>query len=139
MKLELFINFDGNCREAVEFYARVFKSEIGEIMTYGEAPPSDLHQPLAEADKNRICYTGLPIGGMTVMFSDFPSDSGYIRGNNISPTIGSEDKEEIKRLYNELKEGGRIIMELAPTFFSELFCMVEDRYGVIWQISHYKA
>ena len=39
MQLELFINFNGNCREAVEFYAKVFKSSVNNLMTYGEAPP----------------------------------------------------------------------------------------------------
>lgn len=105
-------------------------------MTYGEAP-SDPNNPVPEADKNRIIYAGIPIGGMVVMFSDFPTGGGFIRGNNISPTIGSEDKNEITRLYNELKEGGKVYMELGQTFFSELFCMVEDKFGVIWQISHY--
>jgi len=136
MKLEMFINFDGNCREAVEFYAKVFKTKIGNLMTYGDAPP-DPDYPLPEADKDRIIYAGLPVGGMVVMFSDAPSGGDFIKGNNICPTIGSDDKDEITRLYNELKEGGEIRMELGPTFFSELFCMVKDKYGIIWQISYY--
>ena len=136
MKLEMFINFDGNCREAVEFYAKVFKSEAGNLMTYGDAPP-DPGYIMPEEDRNRVLYAGLPIGGMVVMFSDAPSGSEFVQGNNISPTIGTDDKEEITRLYNELKEGGEVYMELGQTFFSELFCMVEDKFGVIWQISHY--
>ena len=109
MKLEMFINFDGNCREAIEFYARVFRSEICNLMTYGDAPetPNDMIQ---EADRDRIIYAGVPIGGMVVMFSDAPSDSGFIQGNNICPTIGSNNKDEIARLYNELKDGGEVYM-----------------------------
>ena len=38
MRLELFFHFDGNCREAVEFYAKVFRTEVSNIMTYGDAP-----------------------------------------------------------------------------------------------------
>ena len=136
MKLEVFINFNGNCREAVEFYAKVFKSEIGNLMTYGDAPP-DPNYVMPEEDRNRIIYAGLPVGGMVMMFSDVPSGSAFIKGNNISLTIGMDDKEEIARLYDELKEGGEVFMELGRTFFSELFCMVEDKFGVIWQISHY--
>lgn len=136
MKLEMFINFDGNCREAVEFYAKVFKTEIGNLMTYGDAP-ADPNHPVPEADKNRVIYAGLPVGGMVVMFSDTPSGGGFVKGNNICPTIGTDDKDEITRLFGELKEGGEVYMELGPTFFSELFCMVKDKFGVIWQISHY--
>jgi PhnB protein len=60
-KMEMFINFDGNCREAVEFYAKVWGAEVGNLMTYGDAPPDPNH-PVADADKERICYAGLPIG-----------------------------------------------------------------------------
>lgn len=138
MKLEMFINFDGNCREALEFYAKVFKSEIGEVMTYGDAP-SDPNYPLNEADRNKICYAGMPVGGMVLMFSDSPTGGEFVKGNNVCPTIGSDDKDEITRMYNELKEGGEVYMELGQTFFSELFGMVEDKFGVIWQLSHYVA
>ena len=53
MKLEMFINFDGNCREAVEFYAKVFKAEVGNLITYSDAPP-DPNYAVPEADVNRI-------------------------------------------------------------------------------------
>ncbi|MDR0487510.1 MAG: VOC family protein [Treponema sp.] len=136
MQLELFINFDGNCREAVDFYAKVFKSKVGNLMTYGDAPP-DPKYPVPEADKNRILYAGVPVGSIVVMFSDVPSGSEYVKGNNISPTISDNDKDEVTRIFNELKEGGEVYMELQKTFFSEWFGMVEDKYGVIWQILHY--
>ncbi|MCL2368908.1 MAG: VOC family protein [Oscillospiraceae bacterium] len=137
MKLELFINFDGDCRQALEFYAKVFKAEIANLMLYSDAPPTEGYE-VPEADKNRVMYAGLPIGGMVVMFSDAPADGEFVRGNNICPTIGLDDKAELTRIYNELREGGEVYMELGPTFFSELFAMVEDKFGVIWQISHFE-
>ena len=133
----MFINFNGNCREALEFYAKVFKAEISNLMTYSDAP-SDPNYTTPDADRNRIMYAGLPVSGMVVMFSDTPSGSEFVSGNNICPTVGSDDKDEITRLYNELKEGGEVYMELGQTFFSELFCMVKDKFGIIWQISFYK-
>ena len=136
MQLELFINFDGNCREAVEFYARVFKSQVGNLMTYGEAPPAPNYS-VPEADKERIIYAGVPIGNIVVMFSDVPTGSEFIAGNNISPTISTDNKDEVARIFNELKAGGQVYMELQPTFFSELFGMTKDKFGVIWQILHY--
>ena len=136
MQLELFINFDGNCREAVEFYAQVFKSKVGNLMTYGDAPP-DPNYPVPEANKNRIIYAGIPIGNIVVMFSDVPSGSKFVKGNNICPTISIDDKEEVTKIFNELKEGGKVYMELQKTFFSQWFGMLEDKYGVIWQILHY--
>ena len=136
MKLELFINFNGNCREAVNFYAKVFKSEVHNLMTYGDAPP-DPNYPIPEVDKNRIMYAGIPFGDMTVMFMDYPSDSPMTMGDNIHPTISTDNKDEVTRLFNELKMDGDVHMELGKTFFSEWYGMVKDKYGVTWQILHY--
>ncbi|MCL2387084.1 MAG: VOC family protein [Defluviitaleaceae bacterium] len=133
MKLEMFINFDGNCREAVEFYAKVFNSKVEGLMTYGDTPPNS-ESDIPESDRNRVMHASVPIGGLNVMFSDAPSGDGFIQGNNICPNISINNKEEITRLYNELKEGGEVYVQLEATFFSELFCMVKDKFGIIWQL-----
>jgi PhnB protein len=137
MNLELFFNFDGNCREAVEFYAKVFRSEVKNLMTFGQAPPDPNH-PLQEADKDKLMYADVMIGGITVMFMDMPSGFPLVAGNNINPTISMDCKEEVKRLFNELKDGGEVLAELQQTFFSELYGMVKDKFGIIWQILYYK-
>jgi PhnB protein len=136
MKLELFINFNGNCREAVKFYAKVFKSEVSNLMTYAQAP-FDPNCPISKSDKDKICYAGVRIGDLTVMFCDMPACSPIVMGNNINPTVSMGDKEEVKRVFDELKDGGEVFMELQQTFFSELYGMVKDKFGVIWQILFY--
>lgn len=135
MRLEIFINFDGNCREAIEFYAKVFKSEVAGLMTYSDAPQSHGYVT-PEADRDRIMYAGVQIGNIMAMFSDAPANGGFVRGNNICPTITLDDEDEIVRLFNELKDGGKVYMPLDATFFSKMFGMVEDKFGVIWQISY---
>lgn len=135
MSFDLFINFDGECREAVEFYAKTFKSEVQDLMTYSQMPP-DPDYTIPEEDKNRVMYSCVPIFGCNVMFCDNPSGMQLIKGNNLSPTIGTKDIEEIKRLYSELSEGGEVGMELQKTFWSDLYGMVTDKYGIIWQLSH---
>ena len=136
MQLELFINFDGNCREAVEFYAKVFKSEVKNLMTYGQAPPSPEY-PVSESDVDKVMYADVLIGGITVMFMDMPTGSPLFAGNNITPTLSMDNQEEVERIFNELKEDGEVYMELQKTFFSELFGMLKDKFGVIWQILYY--
>lgn len=136
MQLELFINFDGNCREAVEFYAKVFQSEVGNLMTYGEAP-ADPSNPVKDVDRDKIMYAGVPIGGMVVMFMDMPSGFPLTIGNNINPTVNIGNKEEVTRIFNELKEGGEVFMEPQKTFFSEWYSMVKDRFGIIWHVMYY--
>ncbi len=135
-KFDVFFNFDGDCREALDFYAKVFGSTPEDVMTYGETPPGEAFVA-PEADKDRIMYANLPIFGCNVMFSDTPAGSPYVRGNNISPTLGTDDKDEITRLFHALKEGGQVHMDLEKTFWSDWYAMVEDRYGIIWQLSHW--
>lgn len=133
MKFEIFINFDGNCRDAVVFYANVFQSEVKDLMTYGQAPPDPAYTT-PESDRDRIMYAEVQIGGSTVMFMDMPSDTPLVVGNNINPTIITHDRDEVQRWFDALKEGGEVHMELQKTFFSDLYAMVTDQFGVIWQI-----
>ncbi|MDR0447252.1 MAG: VOC family protein [Treponema sp.] len=130
MSLDVFLFFDGNCREAVEFYAQVFQQEIPKMMRYGENPDGS-----SEQDKDRILYASLPVAGQNMMFSDCPMGQNHIKGNNFAATLGSNDETDIKRIFQELSEGGQIYMPLGKTFFNELFGMVCDKFGVIWQLS----
>jgi len=67
MSFDVFINFDGDCSAALEFYAGVFGLETpAHIMTYGQSPDGGF----AEADKDRVLYASLPIFGSNMMFSD---------------------------------------------------------------------
>lgn len=137
MQFEVFINFDGECREAVEFYAKVFKTEVHELMTYDQAPP-DPENPLDDADKSKIMYAGIQFGNMVAMFMDMPTGMPLVKGNNVTPTLSMEDKDEVKRLFHELSEGGTVDMPLQQTFYSELYGAVTDKFGIIWHILHYE-
>ena len=138
MLVEFFINFDGNCAEAVAFYAKVFKSEVTNMMKYGDAPPSEQNY-VAEVDKDRVLYAGVPIGNIVGMFSDAPSGTPYVQGNNVCITVSMEDKDEVQRVYDEMVAEGEAIMPLGPTFFSEMFSMIVDKFGIMWQILYYKS
>jgi PhnB protein len=104
-------------------------------MTYGQMP-SDPNYAIADEDKEHVMYSVIPIFGCNIMFCDVPSDMPLTRGDNINPTLGSDDKEEIRRIFFELSEGGEILMSLEKTFWSELYGMVQDKFGIIWQLSY---
>ncbi|MDR2506039.1 MAG: VOC family protein [Oscillospiraceae bacterium] len=131
MSFDVFLNFDGDCRDALAFYADVFKTRMpAQIMTYGQNPGG-----ASEADGERILYASLPIFGHNVMFSDCPSGSDYAKGTNIALTLGTPDADEIKRIYDALSDGGTVDMPLGKTFFSELYGMVTDKFEITWQLS----
>lgn len=134
MPIEAYLNFDGNCREAVEFYAEVFETEPPQIMTFGEAPENP-NYPLPEEAKNLVMHTNIIVSGSRLMFSDVFPGMPFIVGNNISLTVISKDENEIKKWFNKLKEDGKVNMDLQETFWSKCYGNLTDKFGVDWQLS----
>jgi len=135
MAINVYLNFNGNCREAVEFYADVFNTEKPQIMTFGEGP-SNPEYPLPEEAKNLVMHTRLNINGSNIMFSDTFPGSPFVKGNNISLAIVSNNIDDIKSFYNKLKENGTINMELQETFWSKCYGQLTDKFGIEWQLNY---
>lgn len=133
--MNIYVNFNGNCREAVDFYADVFGAEKQKIMTFGDAP-ADPQFPVSEESKNLVMHTFLNIGGGMVMMSDVPGGMPLTVGNNISLVVGSKDVDEVRSIFNKLKAGGEVRMDLQETFWSKCYGFVTDKFGIGWQISH---
>jgi PhnB protein len=135
MSVDVYVNFNGDTREAVEFYAQVFVTEKPNIMTYGEAPPSP-EFPLPEEAKNLIMHTRLNIDGSNVMFSDVFPGMPFVVGNNISLSIVNNNEEAIRSWFNKLKEGGTVTMDLQETFWSKCYGQLTDKFGIAWQFNY---
>lgn len=135
MAVEVYLNFNGNCREAAEYYAEVFGTEKPQIMTFGEAPPNPQYV-LPEEAKNLVMHTRLNLSGSNVMFSDVFPGMPFVAGNNISLTVVSKDIEEVKALFHKLKEGGKVGMELQETFWSKCYGSLTDKFGIEWQFNY---
>ncbi|MNI63941.1 hypothetical protein D3C73_1193550 [compost metagenome] len=131
MAVEAYLNFSGNCREAVEYYADVFETERPKYMTFGETPQNPEY-PLPEEAKDLIMHTRLVISGSTVMFSDTFPGMPFIEGNNISLAIVSDSKEELKKYWDKLKQDGVVEMELQETFWTEYYGSLKDKFGIGW-------
>ncbi|MEK9197507.1 VOC family protein [Ureibacillus sp. FSL E2-3493] len=134
MAIQLYFVFNGNCREAVEFYAKVFKTEEQNIMSFGDAPPDPNHT-IPEEAKHLVMHANLEIAGSKVMFSDTWPGSPFTVGNNITIAVVSEDEELIRSAFDGLKEGGKVNMELQETFWSKCYGQVVDKFGIEWQLS----
>lgn len=134
MTVDVYLNFDGNCREAAEFYAEAFRTEKPKIMTFGEQPPNPDY-PLPEEAKDLVMHTRLTISGSNVMFSDTYPGYPFTQGNNITLAVVSKDMDEVKTAFNNLKEGGTVGMELQETFWSPCYGQLTDKFGIGWQFS----
>lgn len=135
MAVEAYLNFQGNCREAVLFYAEVFGQQEPYIMTFGETP-QDPNHPLPEAARDLVMHARLNILGSRVMFSDVFPGMPYTLGNHISLSLISRDQDALKDAYHKLKEGGQVMMELQETFWSPLYGSLTDRFGITWQFNY---
>jgi PhnB protein len=140
MAIDIFVNFKGNCREAVEFYAEVFKTEKPQIMTYGDTPQQPGEEfPQFEEVKNMVMAASVNINGSNVMFQDVFPDMPLTIGSNINLTITLNDMEEIKSIFSKLKEGGIVSMDLQETFWSKLYGAVTDKFGIPWQFNYMES
>lgn len=134
MTIDVYFNFDGNCRDAVEFYAEVFKTDKPHIMTFGESPQSP-EFTLPEEAKDLVMHARLSVNGSNLMFSDTFPGMPFTVGNNITLAYVSENDGEIRSVFDQLSAGGQVVMPLQETFWSKLYGQVTDRFGVNWQFN----
>lgn len=132
----IYLNFNGNCEEAFNFYKSVFGGEFDHIGRFSEMPKSDEYS-ISEADKNKIMHVSLPIGNSILMGSDVGGDWAptFKQGNNFSVSVTAESKEEADKIFAALGEGGKVTMALMSTFWGDYFGMLTDRFGINWMMS----
>ena len=135
MTLNTYLFFNGNCREAFEFYRSVFGGEFVTLQTFGDGP-ADMQIP--DGEHARIMHVSYPIGTSILMGSDVPSTSGHPvnTGNNFSISYLSSGREETDGLFAKLSEGGNVTMPLTDTFWGAYFGSCTDKFGINWQLNY---
>lgn len=135
-KMNPYFVFNGETREAVEFYAKVFQAKNVTISTFGEIPPDPEH-PVPEEAKDLVMHALIELEDAKMMFSDtFPGWPKVTAGDNITIAYVSNDEQEIRTIFNGLADGGKVTMDLQQTFWSKCYGQVTDKFGVLWQLSH---
>ena len=130
MKTDLHLVFSGKCRDAFAFYEKTFNTKVQFTMTFGEAPAGT---PVPPGAKDLVMHMAMPLGGFLLMGCDAPpGGEATIGGFQICITDSSAD--EVERLFDELKAGGSTQMPLGKTFWSPLFGMCTDKFGVGWMV-----
>ncbi len=133
-----YINFNGNCEEAFNFYKSIFGGEFPYLGRYKDMPVQEGMPSCSEGMTEKIMHVSLPISKETILMG---SDTGgewaptFKVGNNITISILTDSKEEATRLFTGLSEGGQITMPLANTFWGDYYGMITDKFGVNWMVS----
>ncbi len=130
MKVNPYLNFNGNCKEAIELYAKVLGGKIEMIMTHGESPMADKVPP---EWKDAIMHVRLKVGDEVLMGSDAPPES-YDKPQGFFVSLSVDKPADADRIYNALSENGTIIMPIQETFWAQHFAMFHDRFGIPWMV-----
>jgi PhnB protein len=130
MHVQPYLNFDGRCDEALEFYKQAIGAKVGMLLRFKEAPDKSMISPGSE---EKVMHSAVQVGDSTVLMSDGRC-TGKPNFNGIALTISAKTEAEADKLFNGLAEGGQVTMPLAKTFFSPKFGMVADKFGVGWMV-----
>lgn len=134
MSLITYLFFNGNCEEAMNFYATaVSNSSIQYMQRYGETD-----MPVDDAYKNKVMHAVMTIHGTTVMMSDANEKSQVTIGNNFSLSIDFKEEGEMEAIFNALSDGGKVTMPLQDTFWGARFGMCTDKFEINWMFNHDK-
>jgi PhnB protein len=136
MKLNTYLNFPGNCQQAMNFYEKhlgakiLTKSTFADMSKYGT--PENLPPGL---NRDGILHARFMVGDTMVMASDGPKvepmRSAYL-------VLSVDSNEEAERIYAALRDGGEVFMPMGETFFAHRFGQFRDKYGVNWMVIHEK-
>jgi PhnB protein len=130
MKLDIYLNYAGNCEQAFRFYEQHLGGRIVMLMTHGQGPNATA---LSAEQKEAVLHARLELGDTVVMGADIPN-SEPMRSAYLTLRVDSE--MEAERLYALLGEGGQIFMQMEKTFFANRFAMLRDRFGTSWMLLH---
>ena len=129
MKLDIYLNYRGNCEEAFLFYETHLGGKMNGLVRHGEQP-----NPNIPADwKEKVLHAQIEIGTTVLMGADIPT-AEPMRSAYLTLTLASEDEAE--RVYALLKDGGEVFMKMEKTPFANRFAMFRDKFGTSWMLLH---
>jgi len=129
--LDPYLMFNGNCREAMQFYARTLGGKIEMMMTHGDSPMKD---QCPDSHRDQVMHSALSFNGRMLMASDGMPGQPYEGMKNVSMALSYETAAEGTRIFRALSEGGSVFMDLTPTFWADVFGVCTDRFGTSWMM-----
>lgn len=133
MKAQPYLFFEGRCEEAIAFYQSAVGATVVSQLRFSDTPGSGQHRNLPPGAEDKIMHAQFHIGDTSIYASDgMCQRQANFQGFALSLTV--ENTAEAERIFNALADGGQIKMPIAKTFFSPAFGMLDDRFGVSWQV-----
>lgn len=134
IKLNPYLNFDGNTREALEFYKHVFGGEL-KISTFSDIPG----MPVPEGYADKVMHGVLEAADVTIMASEGRPGEKVKVGDNVNLSLSGDDNDKLTGYFKGLSEGGQVTMPMALQAWGDVFGMCTDKYGINWLVNISKA
>jgi PhnB protein len=129
-KLNPYLSFKSNARQAMEFYKTVFGGDL-RLSTFKE-----YHASQTPGEDNLIMHAELNAGeGLLFMASDTPARMEYHPGTNMSMSLTGENEAELKTFFQKLSAGGTVSMPLEKAIWGDTFGMCTDKFGINWMVN----
>lgn len=132
--LNPYLNFNGDCEAAFELYESVFGAECEGLMRFSDAPDAEMSSgPGADL----VMHVSLPLGDdQILMGSDvLPSMPAVEFGSSVMISVTPDGVDEGRRIFDELSEGGQVLMPYGPQFWGDYFGSCTDRFGINWMVN----
>jgi len=129
-----YLNFDGRCEEALEFYRKTLGAEIDMILRFKDSPEPCDPSMVPPGSENKVMHSSFRIGSSVIMASDCQCQGGKEKFGGFSLSYSVPDEATVDRVFAALSEGGQVQMPPGKTFFSAKFGVVADRYGISWMV-----
>lgn len=133
MEVQAYLAFNGNCQEALNYYAELFKAEVKNRQTYEDKKidvPSSYRQKLQHAE--------LKGKGVHFMAYDASPDTPINHGNQIHMSVEVHDKAEAEDLFNQLSQGGQVHHNFREREWGH-FGRCTDKYGINWMVNSHNG
>ena len=131
-KIDPYLFLNGRADEAIAFYQQALDAELAMRMTFGESPEKS-PMPLPPGWDKKVMHAALEVGGTHLMLSDADSsDPATFKGFRLS--LNCTDEGSARRAFDRLADGGQVQMPLGKTFWSPLFGMLTDKFGIGWMV-----
>ena len=128
-----YLSFNGNCEEAMRFYAQVLNGTIETAMRNADTPWAGQTPP---EHLQRMVHVRLALPGNSLLYGgDCPPSMPFESMKGVSLTLNYDTIEDARRVFTALAEGGRITMDMQPAFWAKAWGMLVDRFGIAWIVN----
>ena len=128
-RLNPYLSFRGNARQAMEFYQGVFGGTL-RLNTFGEFNPEA--GPIADQIMHGMLETP---SGYTIMGSDTPPEMAHNPGDNITVSLSGDDADTLRGYWKKLSRGGEVTMPLEKQMWGDEFGVCTDKFGIPWMVN----